>query len=189
MSDPDLQSLWQSQEPQEPPMPLAEIRAAATKFQRRIKVRNTVEYVAGAVVVAAFAWQAAVRDSLLTQLGCVAIILGTFVMLWQMHARGSARPAPEHHASAVLDFHRAELARQRDALASVPIWYLGPALPGMALIMFDRWRTAPAEGEALQAGIGTAIVVAVFGVVWLLNHLGAKALQKEIDQLDALRRG
>jgi hypothetical protein len=193
MTDPDLQTLWQSQKPEEPPMSLAEIRSKAGAFQRRILVRNVIEYAAGLIVVPSFALMAWNAPQVLTKVGAVLVALGALVCLWQLHARGGAKRAPDAGAASLIDFHRQELERQRDALASVWLWYLGPFVPGMALILLSSWLApvATRSVESQRAGtlMMTVIVVLVFLVIFLLNKLGAHHLQKEIDKLDALQGG
>lgn len=195
MTEPDLKQLWQSQEQENAPMPLEQIQAAAGRFQRRVRIRNLIEYAAGLIVIPSFAWQALNAPHPLYQAGAAMIAVGALVCLWQLHLRGGARRTPGASAASVMDFHRSELARQREAMGSVWLWYLGPFAPGMALCLASLWlhppaRYAlnPAEGRA-NVALAAALAVLVFLGVFALNRLGARRLQREIDRLDALGRG
>src|SRR5687767_3044476 len=176
MNEPDLKSLWQSQEPEETPMALDEIRIHAGRFQRRIRFRNAIEYAAGLIVVPAFAAWAWTAPDVITKAGAALTVIGALFCLWQLHVRGGARPAPEASAAALLDFHRRELVRQRDALRSVWLWYLGPFVPGMLLIQLGDFLTPPknpaisVEADRAITGMFTVVVVLVFAVIFLVNR-------------------
>lgn len=195
MTEPDLKDLWQSQETQEASMSIEQIRARATKFQRRVRLRNLIEYLAVPLVVAGYAriaWQAAEP---MTQVGAAMVMLGALVIAWQLNRRAGARRTPAASAAALTEFHRAELIRQRDALSSVWLWYVGPVTPGLAVILASWWlHPSIPPGHDLawvrtQWLIMLGVVAAVFATVLWLNTRGARRLQRQIEELDASRRG
>ncbi len=182
----DARNVWSAQETEGFAMPIEEIRARSTKLQSKVRHRNAWEYAAALVVVAAFGCYAWFLPGLLLKTGSVLVILGTMVVVWQLHWRASAETPPlgdsvmEH-----LAFQRRELARQRDALRSVALWYLGPFVPGFTLFLLGLYQRVPpnhAVPAALHATIGLS--VAVFVGVWVLNRWGAARIQKQIDALD-----
>ena len=130
MSEPDLKTLWQQQPTEYDPMTLEHIRTKANAFQKKIRRRNLVEYLAMVVVVLGFSPLLFATQSWMMQAGGALIILATPFIAWQLHRRGSARKTPDA-ATVLADFHRAELVRQRDALRSTAAWYLGPLVPGV----------------------------------------------------------
>lgn len=180
----DIKALWREQTMESRPMTLELIHARS--FQSRVRGRNLVEYLASAVVVAAFSAYVVILPSLLMKLGSAMVVLGALVVVWQLHKRGSARALPPGASGqSSLAFHRAELVRQRDALRSVWLWYLGPFVPGMALLQVGLFLRQPGPPLATRV-IGAVVVVAVFAGIALLNRHGARRLQKEIDDLDAI---
>ena len=194
MSESDLKQLWQSQEQENAPMPIEQIHASATRFQRRVRLRNLIEYAAGLIVVPSFAWQAIHGPNPLYKIGAALIVLGALVCLWQLHLRGGARRTPGASAASLTDFHRCELVRQQKALKSVWLWYLGPFAPGMALCLTSFWlypparyALSPADGRA-SLMVATVVAVLVFMTVFGVNRLGARRLQREIDKLDDVSR-
>jgi hypothetical protein len=82
-----------------------------------------------------------------------------------------------------LQFHRAELERQRDLLRSVWYWYLLPFVPGAAVILIARAIERP-DRRVLALVVGVAFVVG-FVLVGKLNETGARRIQRAIDRLDA----
>jgi voltage-gated potassium channel Kch len=171
--------------------PLKEVRAGADKFYRAIRWRNLIEYAACAVVVVSFGAYAFTLPTLLQRFGSALVVLATFYTVWQLHRRGSAE-APEMAGTMPLyAFLRAQLVRQRDALKAIFWWYLLPFLPGMALLMagsLDAPDTHP-DGASWRDAVGLAVMAAIFIGVWWLNQLGARKLQKHIDEIDVLTGG
>ena len=64
-----IRELWQNQKTEGVRMSVAEVQAGAGKFQRRIKSRNTREYVASIVVVAFFGFEFWRAGALLVRYG------------------------------------------------------------------------------------------------------------------------
>ena len=181
------QQVWQRQTVEHDPITLAAVHAKAKTFQARIRRRNLIEYAACVVVIVGFAPGMLQRGLWLMQAGCLWMILATLFVAWQLHRRGSAVTPPDG-GEAVFDFHRRELIRQRDALRSIGVWYLGPFVPGFVLIDLAGWyRPPPPHRTVEQVHTGilivTAFTVLVFLGIWLLNQRGAARLQKQIDAL------
>lgn len=194
MSEPDLKILWKSQETEEPPMALDEIRRKARRFQGGVRIRNLIEYLAGLIVVPSFALWAWRAPELPVKLGAAMVVVGSLFALWQLHLRSGARRPPEASAVALMDFHRAELIRQRDALRTVPLWYLAPFAPGMFTLLIYRLlnpvekATRSLEADRAMSVMMIIIVVLLFAVVGLTNALAAHRLQAKLDELDRLGR-
>lgn len=191
----DLQNLWQSQ-PNEPlSFSAEEIRRASGKFARRISRRNLREYAAGALVIPAFIYFLIHFDVFLLRLGSALIIAGVLVVLAQIHKRASAKTLPQEiDAKSCIEFHRSELARQRDLLLSVWKWYLLPLAPGFAVFVTGQYQAVVSQPKLhaqigsfrLQLGLYLA-ACAVFCVILVrINRAAARRLQAQIDELDAL---
>jgi hypothetical protein len=181
MNEDPVKSLWQAQDL--PPVGLSvdAVRAAARRFDRRIRLRNGLEYAACLLVIVCFARYVVLFPTPLMRLGSVLVILGTLVVAWEMRKRASSRGAP--NALAGVDFHRRQLERQRDALRWAWAWYVAPFLPGMAVF---RWGVETELGLAAPFARGLvanlAIGAVLLGVV-LLNLHAARKLQRQIDRL------
>jgi len=182
MSENDIKSSWQSQPLALPLRSPEDLRAEAAVFQRKIARRNLREYVAGAVVIPAFSFYIWYFPYWVTRLGAALVVLGTLVVMWQIHRRAASRAVPEDFGSAGLQFQRRELSRQRDALRSVWLWYLGPLVPGLAVFMWGIQGGSAGPFELLV----DLMMVAVFIVIAWVNRWAAAKLQRRIDMLDAL---
>jgi chromate transport protein ChrA len=191
----DLKALWRTQRTETLTMSVEAIRAKSNRFEGRVRRRNLREYLASAVVVIAFAAIGWSSIGWMVKLGSALVIIGTLYIVWRLHRDGATRRAPpEGSAQTVLDFHRAQLTRQRDLLSSVWFWYLGPLVPGVVLITLGRWFQdhaphRPVATDHLIIGLVSVIVALVFAAVWLVNALGAAKLQRQIDELEGLRGG
>ncbi len=189
MSERDpLQILWTNQA--QPPfsMSLDDVHARAARFQARIRLRNAIEYAASLMVIGAFGWIAVSTPVAMVQIGAGLIIVGALYVCWKLHflARAEMR-----HAQSWADFHRDELVRQRDALATVWQWYLAPFAPGMLVFLagvaFTPENPAPLPARAAILGVGVLIVGAMFAAIHWLNVRAAAALTREIAALDQAR--
>lgn len=183
MNDSELKNAWKAQ----PTTPLvldnAQLEKRARRFRRSVGVRNALEYTVGFFVIAVFLWYAWQFTGVLMRTGSLLCAAGVAVVLWQLHCRASARVLPDDTGRACLEFHRAELERQRDALRSVWRWYIGPMVPGVVVF---RWgvETELADSTLFARGPGANLFIAgVFLAVILLNLWAAHRLQKRIDAL------
>ncbi len=185
--DRKMKELWQNQKTEGVRMSVSEIQASAGKFQRKIQWRNAREYVASAVMVVFFGFEFWRAGDLLLRIGFALLIAGLCLLAWQLHVRGSWSPLPKDAGlSSYVEYKRRELERQRDALNSVWRWYLGPLIPGLAVLIFAFGRANPGHLQhmGLFAAIYAAVAAALFVGIAKLNSAGARRLQKEIDELD-----
>jgi hypothetical protein len=187
----DIKQAWQAEvEPTAPASP-QQARQDAERFARRIRRRNAIEYGAALLVLVIFSAYALFLPSPAARVGAAMILVGNLVVAWQLRRRASALPLPGAEAGMqpVLVHQRAQLARQRDALASIFAWYLLPFLPGLVVMMlapaFDR-------GPAALAGLGwrywlsVAAVPAILGLIWWLNRKAATRLARQVETIDAM---
>lgn len=185
-----LKQAWQAAPAAEPLPSIANLERRATRFERTIRLRNAIEYVAAALVVTLFGafaiWMPLPVPTM--RVGAALIAIGGIVVAWQLHRRASL--ALPDMGLPVLLRHRTELVRQRDALASVWLWYLLPLVPGLVLMLLGpaidggwdlllRLRFADAAALALPP--------AFFVWVWWINRRAAAKLTRMIDELDALQ--
>ena len=163
----------------------------ATKFERQIRRRNWIEYAAGVLVTFLFggtAISAFAKGELLIGLSAAMIIAGTGLVLWSLHKRASNLDRrPEDRC---LDHLRRQYEHQYRALRDVPLWYIGPFIPGLVLF-YVAIVASTAEvtgwGSALKAAVTPmSITFGIVALVALANWLGARALKRKIEQLDAL---
>jgi hypothetical protein len=179
--------LWASQ-------PVTPVRIApevlerrARSFERRVGRRNAIEYVAGGAGILLFGAMGVRAPDTLFRIACAAIVLGVIMVLWGLHRRGAARSL-DASAAPVRDHYRAELVRQRDALASVWRWYLAPLVPGLALFFAAIWRGVavttgtPAASAAILPPVLIAVAI-LAGIHWL-NRIAARRLTAAIAALD-----
>lgn len=183
MNDSELKNAWKAQPTAPLVLDTAQLEKRARRFRLAVRLRNAVEYAAGLFVMAVFLWYAWRFPGVLMRTGSLLAAVGVGVVLWQLHCRASARALLPDTGAACIDFHRADLERQRDALRSVWRWYIAPLVPGVVVF---RWgvETELADSTLFARGPGANLVIAgVFIAVILLNLWGAHRLQKRIDAL------
>jgi hypothetical protein len=188
----DLKSLWRDQPIEDCPMTLDNMRKNADVFQTKIRRRNRLEIAATGLVLLVFGFYTWVLPGWMIKTGSVLVMVGTLWIVWQLRRRASAALLPESFGMALLEFHRQQLVRQRDAAKSVAWWYIAPVIPGVVMITLGRYFQFHAPGRALawdhQVVVLCSVIVALtFAIVWLLNAWAAERLQRRIDDLDKLR--
>lgn len=165
--------------------------APLDSFTRRIRWRNWIEHAAGVLVIAMFANSSVasvVAGEWLIGLSLALVVVGTIVVMWNLHRRASNLDRlPEEPCLAHL---RRQYERQYIALRAVPVWYIGPLLPGVVLL-YAVITTRVAEKTDIVTAIEgmlapAAVTFGIFAVVIAVNMLAARALKRKIDELDAL---
>ena len=193
---PDLINAWKNQSVEPARISLADLRSKAGKLRQQVLRRNLMEYAAGALVIACFAYYVWLFPVMLARMGCGFIIAATLFVMYTLHRRGAASAMAENPGmSACIDFHRRELERQRDLLTGVWSWYLLPFVPGLICFHLGLFQFAMqkpgAQEHVVRAvfGIGLSFLLCalVFVAIGSLNMWAARKLQDEIDALDALQ--
>ena len=189
MSDPFI-TLWTAQEHDARGLSREELARRSRLLRRRVLRRDLIEYAAGLFVTIAFGWVAVMLPYWPMRVACAAIVVGTGIVMWNLWHR---RPKDDPAALA-RDAHgylRAQLVQQRDTLASVARWYIGPLVPGMALfVMASALKSAQTTSLApalISNGLVAALAGFVFWGVIALNRHAARALDAQIAALDAER--
>ena len=164
---------------------IAALRQQSLDFNQSLTRRNHVEAVAGAIVIALFGANLFNASTLLESLACGLIIAGALFVVGFMYTRGKA-PAVEPAVSTreFLDQRRHELKYQARLLRWVPVWYIGPLMPGFSLLIADAWLSAPTTSTFLVSfllPIGTVLAL-VIG----LNVIASRRLEREASELPTL---
>jgi hypothetical protein len=195
--DDELRGLWQGQRLEGEKMSLDEIRRKVRTFEKHIRVRNVIEYIAAAIVIVSFGNQIfrPTPDNVVTRIAAGLVILATLYVVYTLHTRGSVKPIPDTMGGApVIEFYRSSLERQQNLLENVWRWYLLPFVPAQIamLISFairDGLILNPAPSpDAVRDGVFlllfAVVLTAFFFLVIAWNKRNARKLQSEIDALE-----
>jgi hypothetical protein len=183
MTPDELTQLWKGQADDVPGLSLSVVRTHSHALERGVRRRNTAEYAAGLVVVVIvlpWIWQAPNR---VIAVGCALLLAAVGYVTYRLRAFGASLTMPSDlGARSCVEFHRAELERQRDLLQNVWTWYLLPFWPGMGLILVGGTIEHP---EAWLFAVGTAILAVAMAIhiAWM-NKRSARTLQERIDRLE-----
>ena len=178
----DIRRLWRGQADDLPDLSLDIVQMRSRMLERRVQRRNIAEYAAALVVVAFVLPRILAAPNRVMAAGGGVLLAGIAYVTYRLRAFGSARSMPAALATrSCVEFHRAELERQRDLLRNVWTWYLLPFWPGMGLILIgatiewpDRWPFA--------LGLVVLAVLMAFQIAWM-NKRSARTLQEMIDRL------
>ncbi|MES2320961.1 MAG: hypothetical protein V4633_01730 [Pseudomonadota bacterium] len=186
MNDQELKSMWKSQALAAETVSLDAVRGAAQGFHATIVRRNRYEQWSCYLVMLVFGYFAWQLPSTTMRAGCLLVILGTLVMLYQLRKRAAVGNLPGLGlADSYVAYFRAELVRQRDALRSIWLWYISPAVPGISVLL---WGMAESDPSGFPWWPMAAMFVLPFGVAFWMNLAAARKMQRKIDELDASAR-
>lgn len=185
MSDP-IVTLWTAQHTDARAPSPAELIERARLLRRRVWRRDATEYAAGALAGGLFVWMGFVSPDWGVRIACLVQIAGLLLVMRNLWIR---RPVDNPTAldRDALSHLRALLIAQRDTLASVGRWYIGPMLPGMILFL-----AAVSRVTATKTGWEPALIVAalaaamVGGIVYGVLKLNRHAARTLDDQIAAL---
>lgn len=161
------------------------VAAQRARMEASLARRNRTEFIAGSVAIAFLIVSgilgligAADTPDTLAALGLLVVAFGLAMVLWRLrlHIIAQRREAADRNSEVAL---AAGLRRERDLLRSVWSWYIGPMLPGLALV----WGAMVAGGSVGTALIGAAISIAALAWIARANRRAAAAFD---DQLQAL---
>lgn len=186
MSDP-IVTLWTAQHSDARPPSPAELRERSRALHRRVWRRDATEYAAGALAAGVFGWMGVTSPDWGVRIACLVQIAGLLLVMRNLWTR---RPVDDPAAldRDALSHLRALLTAQRDVLASVGRWYIGPMLPGMILFLCAVSRVTAVKtgwGPALfVAALAAAIASGVLYGVLRLNRHAARTLDAQLAALD-----
>ncbi len=190
MNDLDLKDLWQS-DPDNASLSLDSTQAQekAHAFERKIKRRNQIEWIACLVVVLLHLRDLLNAENVFLVLGNGIIVLGGIYIasvLWRK-GRVSLDADPALDTVAFIHEHANALDAQAKLLSRVPAWYLSPIALGLGLIFTGRF---PSHAQALTPWLLTvAVVIVIFvGVAWY-NLRTAHRLSTDAQALRASIEG
>jgi hypothetical protein len=195
--DDQLRELWQAQQLEGKKMSLEEIRDNVRTFEKKIRGRNMLEYIAAGIVLLSFGIQMfqPTPPNFMTRIGAGLTVLATIYVVYTLRTRGSVKNIPDTMGRAsFIEFYRSSLESQRDLLHNVWRWYLLPFAPGMVamLVSFairDGLILNPTPfPEQLRNGLFlllfSGVLVLFFFLVAAVNRRAARKLQSEIDALE-----
>ncbi|MEL7728440.1 hypothetical protein AAG612_02765 [Citromicrobium bathyomarinum] len=187
----DLQHIWRTDDAPRSFTRPEDLVKRSTRFERTIRRRNFIEYVAGALLlcleVPAFIMFVMMGEPLMAG-AMVLMLLGTLWVLWNQYTRASMqRRRPEEDCRSHLV---SQYRRQADALRTVPMWYIGPLLPGVlgvyGTVAFKAIGEVDAWDILTEMGPPFGATLAFFGFVIWLNQRAARSLQRRAEELEAV---
>jgi hypothetical protein len=178
-----LKALWQGQDAETPAMTLQAIRALARNHAGHVRDKFLFGAILIAVEAVAFApavWRA---PNNVARAGGVIILVGLAWMAWRMRQRWPSRlPDAKASVGTLIDFHRAELERQRTNYA----WLLisaGPMICGMLVMVYGLRLARP---NAFLVPFFSLLAL-WFAAAWLIQRRQARRTQEQLDEVDAMR--
>jgi hypothetical protein len=165
--------------------------ARASEFERQITRRNRREWIAGLVQLpvwgglAAFFWSV---GEIPVALSLLLIGVGVLAILRNVARRaGNLDRRPEEPCREHLS---RQYRRQYEALMTVPLWYIGPVVPGIIAFLatvtagvaeFKGWEAA--LKDLIEPGV---VIAGLFAAIMVANWWAAQRLKRELERIEQL---
>jgi len=183
-----LKTLWQGQETEIPTMTAMALRALARNYGDDIRGRIWIGLSIAALEVVAFgvfAWRA---PNDVARAGYLVILAGVAWMTWRIVGKRPGRlPPAAASATALIDFHRAELERQRTGFG----WMTATAAPIFVGVLVATVGLRQARPDMSLANLAplAVLVIAWWIAAFVIQRRQSKRLAERIAEMDELRRG
>jgi hypothetical protein len=186
----DIKAMWKNQPRAITPLAPEIIRRNARRLQRR-RLRVLIQETLGVIVLVVFlGLEIRILPGPVLKIGAGLTVLAALFYVWRLFVLIRPQRVPDG-AAACLDFHRRELARQRDLCRGMWRWAILPFVVAGAVVYVGRWTALPSIGRS--AGIahlliiaGAVVMIESFVLIWLWNLHRADKWQDQLDELDAL---
>lgn len=190
LNDSEFKCLWQQQPTEDLNVTLTDIRSKATAFHKQTKFRNAVYYALALLMIVVYGITLiANRDQILTVVACALIVAANLFVMYYLRSKGSVTAPPvDGDTHTYLIFMSAEFKRQRNLMRDFFRWYLAPLIPGLALLLIDKFlRLMPRHRIGLELSlVGCFAVVAIaFVCGYLVVQIEVRKLQARVDKTDA----
>src|SRR4051794_34858584 len=191
----ELRDLWCSQPQQQRKGEdmLALVIERTRTLDRRVAARNALEIAASIIVLAGFAFAAWHAPGGIEKLGMAMVAASGAWIAWYVWRKGTGPATPDRNA----DLHSYEnllldnYDHQIRLLKNVKYWYVMPPYIGLLVAWMGRAVRVGGEPLGWADYLTLAIFTAVFGLVWILNEVGAvrhlERMKREISSADDRR--
>ena len=185
-----VREAWQSQQEDPVVFTAKELRLQSERLTKQVRLRNSLEYGAAAVIALVNGFYMWLFSSMLMRAGSALIVAGAVYAVIHLHRKGSAGSMSATAPS--LDFLIGELKRQRDLLWKVWEWYLLPLLPGITVFLFGISVMRGTNGLPIvperSITLTVTLVVVSFALIASANRRVSRRLQQRIEALEGLQR-
>ncbi len=174
-------------------MSLDDIRKKSEKLQKKAW-RDTLGGMLGILAVLGIVflyWKVVERHTASDRIVDAAIVAAALFIAYRIfRTRPSGGVPPDATLATSVEIYHAQLARRRDTLRGMRLWYAGPVL-GILLALALRVPLAHLDQPGLWANVAPFSILAVALAIALMHvsQRRAQEMQREMDALDGAEKG
>jgi hypothetical protein len=188
----DIRELWSSQATGTFRLSLDEVHARMERYNRRSRRAAFDGYLASACVISANIAFMVLFHNPLMRAGAMLTIASFGYLAWETRSSGraekeAARLAAESGAIDAVAFHREQLRRQQQRHSGSRFWRRFLILLPGGLLFFPGLAQALPKASWIGWGELLTFIIAIIAAI-PLNRRAVHQLQKQIDELDQLRK-
>jgi hypothetical protein len=164
--DDHLKALWQGQHIESPTMTAQAVRMLVTDYQTTARQKVYVGLGISVLSALFFAWCARIAPNGTVRIGDLMMLAWTPIMAWIVWRRQPlVAPGGETSTLGLIDFHRAQVAREAPDLRLIAAILL-PIFTGMGVILAGIWPKTPRMYVQLMPIL---ILLAIWVVIYRLQ--------------------
>jgi hypothetical protein len=180
-----LKALWQGQDTETPTMTAMAIRALARNYGDHLRSRTWFGLGLVAFVVLIYGAYLKRAPNEIARAGDVIILAGLTWMAWRMLRRRPTRfLPPEASTTALIEFHRAELMRQRTSYGRILVT-AAPLFFGAAMVVVGLQTSQPHASWTRTAPF-FLLMALWFVLAYFVQRRQARRLAEQIAEMDDL---
>lgn len=181
-----VKTLWQSQEPENPTMTVQAIRLLVKDSEASRRRILTCAFAVDAAVVAVVLWGAWTAPNTLVRVAeLIMLAWAPLMVLYHLRRWPGRTPGSEATVQALLDYRRAEIAREAPDLKLIGL-ALAPVAVSLVLLLIAVWDKASRMHPSPLPIFGGLIAAWAIATVFQINRQRRRVAERLRD-LDALR--
>jgi hypothetical protein len=154
-------------------------------FVRTIRRRNTIEVGVGLLMLLVFGRSAAASPAGSPAFyGHLLIVVALVFVVSMIVFVASTRGNRKRHPPDDLAFWHAEILRHARLLRLVPFWYIGPFLPGFALLLWPLFPVFARSESWIERSVVVLLLVVIAAIAGTIGRINAR----ESTRLEELAR-
>jgi hypothetical protein len=183
--DDHLKALWKGQKTESPTMTVMAIRALARNYGDQVRGGIWLGFSLVALETVVFSFYAWRAPNAIALAGDLLVLAGLAWFTFRILRRRPGRlPPADVSVVALIEFHRAELERQKMSFSNM-VASVGPMLTGTVVLVVGLHNAHPAKGW-IQTAPFFVLLVGWFVLAFILQRRQAGRLAEQIAEMDEL---
>jgi hypothetical protein len=162
------------------------IIAQSNSFNKKIFIRNLIEYSAAIIVAISFSFMAFKAETTLSMFACLETMLASMIISIVIYNKGSNFVATENlSTNELVKNYKDNLQKQIGLLSKARYWYVGPLLVGLLVMEGEKLYFSILRNESIYVSLFSLLFLVGLGsfIIYLNEVRAVNGLKKDLDSL------